>query len=219
MTAAGLAGKAAGHRARTVAVASVGLLFVAAAFTGTGGQVVRPWFLPVLGVAGALIVACAASVARQSTSTMALVVLLPLAAWLGVAGQQPAVSAAPLVAISADGGPQQRFGDRPNPLLSGPGGAVDILQVLVATSELGPAALDGKHVELTAVSDGSGSVSRLAMVCCIADARRVRLRVEGSLPRKGQWVRVTGELRAGDSEIVLVAQRIQATRPPSRPVL
>ena len=208
-----------GWRARTAAVAAVGLLFVGAAFTGTGGQLVRSWFLPVLAVAGVLIVACATTVARQSTMTMAMVFLLPVAAWVGVAGLQPSVSTAPLVAINADGGPQQRFGDRPNPLLSGAGGAVDILQVLIASSELGPAALNGQHVELTGVSDGSGSVSRLAMVCCIADARRVRLRVEGSLPPKGQWVRLTGDLRAGDSEIVLVAEHAQRIRPPSRPVL
>ena len=207
------------HRLRTAAAAAVGLLFVSAALTGTGGQLVRPWFLPVLGLAGVLIVVCASTVARLSTSSMALIILLPVAAAIGVAGQQPTVSDAPLLAMSADGGPQARIGDRPNPLLSGTGGDVDILQVLIASSQLGPAALNGKHVELTAVSDGTGSVSRLAMVCCIADSRRVSLRVQGTLPRKGQWVRLTGDLRAGDSEIVLVADRIQPIRPPSRPVL
>lgn len=209
----------AAHSARTAAVVAVGLLFLVAALTGFGGHLVRPWFLPALAVAGVLVVASATIVGRQSTATTALLVLLPVAAWIGVAGQQPSVSAAPLAATSADGGPQRRLGDAPNPLLSGSGGAVDILQVLTASSQLGPAALNGRAVEVLGVSDGGKAVSRLAMVCCIADARRVTLQVRGALPREGQWVRVTGHLRAGDRELVLVPDSVEAIRPPERPVL
>ena len=209
----------AAHGARTAAVAAVGVLFLVAALTGAGGHLVRPWFLPALAVAGVLVVASASLVGRQTTSVMALVALLPVAAWIGVAGQQPSVSSAPVAATSADGGPQRRLGDAPNPLLTGAGGAVDILQVLTASSQLGPAALNGRSVEVVAVSDGAHAVSRLAMVCCIADARRVTLQVRGELPREGQWVRITGRLRAGDRELVLVPSTIESVRPPERPVL
>jgi hypothetical protein len=209
----------AAHGARTAAIVAVGVLFLVAALTGVGGHLVRPWFLPALGVAGVLVVASATIVGRQTTATMALLALLPVAAWIGVAGQQPSVSAAPLAATGADGGPQRRLGDAPNPLLSGSGGRVSILQVLTASSQLGPAALNGRAVEIVGVSDGAGALSRLAMVCCIADARRVTLQVRGELPRKGQWVRLTGHLRAGDREIVLVPDSVESVRAPERPVL
>jgi hypothetical protein len=206
-------------RQRLALTTAVGVVFVVTAMTGLGGHLVRAWFLPVLALTGAVVVACAPEAARRATATGALALLLPLGAWCGVAGQQPDVAAAPPL-LAADGASLgSRLGDGTNPLLSGAGGEVTVLQVLLAATELGPAALDGRGVVVTGVSDGRSSISRLAMACCIADARRVPLTVRGPLPASGTWVRVTGRLRAQGGRVVLVDDRVQTVPAPDRAVL
>lgn len=204
---------------RVAAGMAVGLLFVVAAVSGMGAHLVRGWFLPVMAVTGLIVLACVPEAARRTTATGALLLLLPIGAWIGVVGQQPDVSSAPPV-LAADGSTLgARLGDASNPLLSDRGGDVTVLQVMLAVAERGPAALDGRAVTVTAVSDGRGSISRLAMVCCIADARRVPLAVRGALPSNGLWVRVTGHLRVDGSSVVLVADKVHVIGTPDRTVL
>lgn len=206
-------------RRRLIAYLVTGVMFGAIAVTAMGAHLVRGWFLPVVGVTGVAILWCAKPAASRTGIAGSLVLLLPVAAWLGVVGQQPDVSGAPS-AVSADSvGLQRRLGDAANPLLEGKGGSVSVLQVLLAVSQVGPAALDGRQVEIVGVSDGRSSISRLAMVCCIADARRMPLGVRGALPPAGGWVRVTGRLQAKDSSVVLVAEHASSVPTPSRPVL
>jgi len=207
------------RRCRIAIATAVGLLFIATAASSLGAHLVRGWFLPVLAGTGVVVLACVPEAARRTTATGALLLLLPIGAWLGVVGQQPDVAAAPPLVATDGSSMGNRLGAAANPLLTGAGGNVTVLQVLLAQSRLGPAALDGRTVVVTGVSDGRRSLSRLAMVCCIADARRVPLAVRGPLPRAGSWVRVSGHLRVERTSVVLVADSVRTVAAPARPVL
>jgi hypothetical protein len=203
-------------RGRVVAIV-VGLSFVAAAITGRAGIFVRPWFIPVLAGTGAVILAAAAAGRVSLSLPAAAVLLLPVVAGLGLSPQsvgrvsQGSGDTATLAA---------RLGDARNPLLSGRDGAVTLLDIVVAESEVGGVALAGRRVVIVAVVAGPHRLNRSVMVCCAADARTIGVRAIGErLPPRQSWVRVEGVLTTQGTELVLEARRVRRIETPQEPFL
>jgi hypothetical protein len=202
------------RRGRVVALL-IGVGFIAAWFTGRSGLYVRPWFAPVLGVAGLALAIAAWRTPPAITRRAAAVLMLPVLAALGltpglVGKIPPSATAGPIPA---------RLGDSAERLLHGTGGDVTLLDIALAEQKVGAAFLDGREVTVEATVDGPGRIGRLAMVCCAADARPVSIAVIGSLPPKGTWVRITGHLAARGGGLALAASSIVGIPTPENPFL
>lgn len=199
-----------------VVVALVGVALLAAAATGRAALYVRGYFVPVLALTGIVLVVLAwRSPPRMSRRSWAAL-CLPVVVGLGIGPHQ----AAALSQGQLSGGLGARLGDGPNPLLTGGGGRVSVLQVELAAEQLGPVALLGRPVSLEAEVSSPTSVQRLVMVCCAADARAVTLPVQGGhLPSRGTWVRIDGRLSASNGQVVVVASRVRPASVPSQPIL
>jgi hypothetical protein len=201
-------------RGRTATMA-VGVAMIASVVSGRSALLVRPWFVPVLLVTGAVLVVAALTVHSRATPAAALLVV-PIV--VGATLSPDAVGRisqgrADAASLSA------RLGDRADPLLSGRGGPVTLLQIRVAEAEAGGVALAGRHVTVEALSGRGNTISRSVMVCCAADARTITLRVIGArLPASG-WVRIDGALTTLGRELVLQARSVRRIPTPEEPFL
>lgn len=197
----------------------IGAALLAAVLSGRAGLFVRPWFVPLVVATGLVLLAATLRSERphRLTASTAGLLLLPVLAGAAMtpelAGQAPAWGPSDGSAITS------RIGDDGNPLLGGEGGAVTILQVVLADRELGAAALDGRPVELEAMVEGEGGLTRQVMVCCAADARPVGLATRGALPSTGTWVRATGTLTADGDRLVLEIEDVTSIPTPKDPLL
>ena len=207
-------------RARTpaarVVVAALGAGFVAAWASGRAALFVRPWFAPVMAVAGALLIVAAWRGRAALTPATAGILLLPLVAGLalgpGLAGRIPPGP--------GNGQLPSRLGDSAQRLLTADGGgAVTLLDIALAERRVGAAFLEGRRVVVDGTVNGPNEIGRLAMVCCAADARPVTLEVVGTLPSEGTWVRVTGHLSARGGRVVLAATSVLRIPTPANPFL
>jgi len=198
-----------------VATAALGAGFVAAAVTGRAELFVRPWFVPVLLAAGAVMLIAAWRAPRLSIRSAAILAL-PLAAGLflspGLAGRITAAS-------NTAGEIPSRLGDTHNPLLGSGGGQVTLLDILLAEQQVGAVYLSGRGVTVDGVVQSGDRISRLVMVCCAADARPVTLDVVGRLPATGTWVQVRGRLAVRGVRLFLRAADARAIPTPSSPFL
>lgn len=214
-----MAGAGAGQVSRGASRAVAALLgigLLAAVVSGRAGLYVRAYFVPVLGLTGAALVVVAWRRPPRLSRRACTVLALPLAVALGIGPQQ----AANLSRGQLSGGLGARLGDGPNPLLSGGGVAVTLLQVDLAAEQVGPVALLGRQVAVQAEVASPSSLERLAMVCCAADARPVTLGVRGvHLPAPGRWVEVRGRLTATAGQVVLDATGVRTIPVPSQPIL
>jgi uncharacterized repeat protein (TIGR03943 family) len=86
-----------------------------------------------------------------------------------------------------------------------------------------PDAFDGEPVELTGFVtpgvDGDFDLTRLVITHCVIDAQPASVPVAvGDLPATGQWVTVTGTVRAGsDGRLVLEAESVEEIPEPEDP--
>jgi hypothetical protein len=116
--------------------------------------------------------------------------------------------------------PAARIGDGHNPLVSGRGGAVTLLQILQAEQQVGGVLLAGRPVQVDAIIDRPNRLERSVIVCCAADAQRIAVGVKGlSLSPNGHWVRVTGHLGTSGTQTVIVATSVHAIPTPADPFL
>lgn len=198
-------------------LAALGVAFVTLAVSGRAVLFVRPWFVAGLVVTG-LVVLLVAWRERPSVSpSTALLLMLPVAAGLtltpslvGRIPQGPATTSS----LAA------RIGDAPNPLVAGRGGDVTLLQIMLAEQQLGGVYLAGRSVTVVATVAGPRTLSRSAIVCCAADARRIALsEVGASLPRVGVWVRVSGRLALRGQKVILDAATVARIPSPADPFL
>ena len=200
------------------AVAAVlGVAFLVSALTGRADVLVRPWFTWVLIATGLALIAVAVWSPPAISAGATFALLLPVAVGLGLT---PRVVGRVSNGEVGTASLSQRFGDPSNPLLSGKGGNVTLLQVRVAEQQVGRVYLAGRTVTLEAKVSGLRELSRSVIVCCAADARSLKLKEAGApLPDTGTWVRVRGKLTAGNSGVVLVASKVTPIKVPSEPFL
>ena len=198
-------------------IAAAGASLVLAAVTARGALFVRPWFLPVLAGAGVLLAAAAVRGGARVDARATALLLVPLIAAVALPPGQAAVATFSASAKTSNVG--ARFGDPDNPLLAGRGGDVTLLQVRGAEQQLGAVALAGRQISATGFVSAPGAVSRLAMVCCAADARPVTLPVTGGSLVVGQWVTVHGRLTVVNGELMLEADSARRVRVPAEPIL
>lgn len=194
----------------------MGAALLAAAVSGRAGLYVRGYFVPVLAATGVVLVLLAWRRPPRLSRRAWAVLCLPVVVALGIGPHQ----AASLSQGQLSGGLGARLGDGPNPLLSGRGGPVTLLQVQLASEQLGPVALLGRQVSVEAEVASPSSIERLVMVCCAADARPVTLQVAGAhLPPAGRWVEIDGRLSAAGGTVVLDAASVRGIPVPSQPIL
>lgn len=199
-----------------MAVALMGAALVLAALSGRAGLYVRGYFVPVLAVTGVVLLVLAWRRPPHLSRRAWAVLGLPVVVAVGIGPHQ----AAALSQGQLSGGFGARLGDGPNPLLSGRGGPVTLLQVELAAEQLGPVALLGRQVSVVAEVASPSSVQRLVMVCCAADARPVSLQVaEAHLPPTGRWVEIDGRLSAANGMVVLDGASVRSIPVPSEPIL
>lgn len=207
---------AATRRSSRIAVAALGAGLLAAAASGRAGLYVRGYFVPVLALTGVALLVLAWLRPPRLSGRSAAVLLLPLVVAFGIGPRQ----AASVSQGQLSGGLGARLGDGPNPLLSGRGGPVTLLQIDLAAEQVGPVALMGREVVVDAEVASPSSVERLVMVCCAADARPVTLTVHGAeLPATGRWVELHGHLTASAGNVVLSADQVQTIPVPAAPIL
>jgi hypothetical protein len=196
--------------------AALGLALVAGSLFGRSQLFVRGYFIPVLAVTGIGLVLVAWLRPPRLSRLAVLTLGLPLVAGLAMGPSQ----AAHVNQGILSGGLGARLGDGANPLLSGGGGPVSVLQVALAEEQIGASALVGRQVSLEAQVAGAHLVERLVMVCCAADARPVTLATSGSrLPPNGSWVRASGTLSVGRGVIVFDIDRLARVATPANPIL
>ncbi len=87
-----------------------------------------------------------------------------------------------------------------------------------------PDAFDGDSVTLTGFVSGDAAdgfdLSRLVITHCVIDAQPARLQIssDASVPADGQWVSVTGTVRASSTgELAIIADEVTAIDEPSDP--
>ncbi|HEX9823760.1 MAG TPA: hypothetical protein VGB51_05115 [Actinomycetota bacterium] len=190
--------------------------FVAAVATGRGRLFVRPWFLPGLVAAGALLLVAAWRGRAPMGRPAAAVLLLPLVAGIGLT---PDLVGDIESRGAFDAVLSRRLGEAENPLLAGDGGVVTVLDVALAEQQVGAVFLAGREVSVEGRVDADHAISRLAMVCCAADARSVRVMVVGALPAAGTWVRVSGTLGVSEGRVTIEAERVTRIETPEGPFL
>ena len=203
-------------RGARIAVGALGAALVLAAVTGRGELFVRPWFVPVLLVAGAALLLVAWRGRGHVPHGAAALLLVPV---LVGAALPPSVAGRITTFTGTGSAVQARLGDGSNPLLAGRGGKVTILQIASAQQQAGAVYLDGRRISVEGVVDSGNRLTRLVMVCCAADAQPVSIPVRGSLPSPGSWVSVTGTLSARGGRLSLLAQRVVAIPTPQDPFL
>lgn len=204
-------------RGARLAVLAVGMALVVAVATGRAGLLVRPWFAPVLLVAGGLVVLAALRRPVDLSRGGALLLMAPVVVGLTLT---------PAVVGGVSGGPADpgtltsRIGDPANPLLAGRGGQVTLLQILLAEQSVGSVVLSGRPVTVEALVTGPHTLSRSVIVCCAADAQAVSLPESGtSLPATKTWVRVSGRLGSSGGQSVLTATSVTRIPTPANPFL
>lgn len=196
--------------------AALGAGLLAAAASGRAGLYVRGYFVPVLAVTGIGLLVLSWVRPPRLSGRAAAVLLLPLVVAFGIGPRQ----AASVSQGQLSGGLGARLGDGPNPLLSGKGGPVTLLQIELAAEQMGPVALMGRAVVVDAEVASPSSVERLVMVCCAADARPVTLDVHGArLPAPGKWVELSGRLAASGGNVGLTVDRVSPIPVPAAPIL
>lgn len=202
---------------RTAATVAIGIGLVALAATGRGRLFVRPWFVPVIGLTGVVVVVLAVRTHVAVSARGAAIILLPLLAALVLPpGSVGSVTAN--VTTSGLAGP--RIGDPANPLLAGGHGEVTLLQIWLAEDQLGAVALVGRPVTTVGQVAGPHLLRRLVMVCCAADARPVPLEVAGAaLGATGGWVSVSGTLSVDGEQPSLEAKSVVSIPAPANPIL
>lgn len=201
-------------RSRTL-LAALGMAVVLAALAGRMDLFVRPWFVPVVVAMGIAVVVCAVRGTIEPSRRTLAVLVLPVAAAALLTPQRASrltTNVLPTAPIAA------RIGDS-NALLDGDSPDVTLLDIAVAEQRLGPVALAGREVRLQAIVEDPGTVTRLAMVCCAADARPIRLPVVGSLPARGTWVDLSGALTAREGGVVLLVDTLTVIPTPDQPFL
>lgn len=201
---------------RVVALA-VAVALALAALTDRAGLLVRPWFTPVLLATAVLVGLVGVRHRGRVPVTTAVVLLLPAVVGAiltpALAGQVSHGSADTAALAS-------RLGDSANPLLSGEGGHVTLLQILLAERQVGGVVLAGRSVTVEAIAAGAHQLQRSVIVCCAADAQSVSLAESGPpLPRTGTWVRVTGKLQTDGDRTVLAADAVTTIATPDNPFL
>ena len=205
-----------GNRGRIVA-ALLGVAFIVSPLTGRSGLLVRPWFDVVMVITGVVLIAVACLSRPSISAGAAFMLLLPLAVGLGLTPKVVGRISNDTTGGSALG---ERFGDPSNPLVSGKGGRVTLLQIRLAEEQVGGVYLSGRHVSVEAKVGGPNELERSVIVCCAADARTVTLPTSGAtLPRSGTWVRVSGKLVPRGSKTILRATKVERIGVPSGPFL
>lgn len=189
---------------------------IAAVVTDRGALFVRPWFLPVMLVAGVILVLASWATTHQLSASAASCLLLPLLVGVMIAPSRAADVFAADLTPSAELRP--RLGEGDNPLLQG-ASQVTILDIALAEREVGRVLLVGRDVSVVGLVDDSDHISRPVMVCCAADARPVRLAVRGELGPPASWVRVSGKLAIRGGDLVLEPADIRQVPAPDRPFL
>jgi hypothetical protein len=185
--------------------------------TGRATLLVRPWFAPILLGTGVL-VTVAALRHRVELSRRAMVLLLaPVAVGISLS---PSVVGQISVGAADPATLTQRLGDPANPLLSGKGGDVTLLQILLAEQQIGGVAIAGRSVTLEAIVAGPHRLSRSVIVCCAADAQSVSVDETGAaLPATKTWVRVSGRLATSGDRTVLDVTAVKPIPTPADPFL
>ena len=198
-------------------VGAAGAALLTLAVTGRGTLFVRPWFLPVVALAGVTLAAASWRGSGGVKTATGALLLLPLVVGLAL----PTSAVGDPTARSATGGSSvgARFGDPANPLLAGRGGAVTVLQVRAAEQDVGPVALAGQAITTTGFVSARGTLSRLVMVCCAADARAVTVPVTLQPLPVGHWVTVRGRLTVANGELVVQAMSVEKVPTPADPIL
>ena len=201
----------------TAATAAAGLSLVALVLTGRATLLVRPWFAPILLATGLLVAAVALRHRIEMSRRAIMLLLAPVAVGLSlspsVVGQVSQGSADPATLT-------QRLGDPANPLLSGKGGDVTLLQILLAEQQIGGVALAGRQISVEAIVSGAHRLSRSVIVCCAADAQSVSVAETGAvLPTANTWVRVSGRLTTRGDRTVLTATNVTKIPTPANPFL
>lgn len=201
----------------TAVTAALGTGLFVAALSGRAGLFVRGYFVPVLAVTGMGLCAIAWLRPPRLSRLAALTLALPLVAGLTLGPSEAAHVSQGIIS----GGLGARLGDGANPLLSGAGGSVSLLQVVLAEDQVGASALVGRHISVEAQVAGPHLVQRLVMVCCAADARPVTLATGGvRLPPAGTWVRLSGALSVShDGAALLDIGQLQQIPTPGNPIL
>lgn len=198
-----------------LALCTLGVVMVVGALAGRATLFIRPWFVPVVLLAGGL--AFVAGLRRPGHGSRISAALLLSPVLLAIA-LPPSAAASPLGGRVSMQLPA-RLGDASNPLAGGRAGPVTLLDILLSESAGGAASLVGRRVTVEGVSDGT-RLTRLVMVCCAADARAVALPVlERKLPRSGTWVRVTGTLTIVGEHVAVAAATVTQIALPQQPVL
>lgn len=199
-----------------LAVGTLGIGMICAALAGRAALFVRPWFVPVILAAGVLLLIVAWIGRARIGVAGAALLMVPLIVGIGISPE----TATRVGAVSSQATELvARFGDGSNPLLDGGGEHVTLLDVALADREVGSVSLDGRRVIVEGVISTGGMLSRLAMVCCAADARPVGIAVRGALPPVGSWARVDGLLSSDQGTLVLVADRVESIPAPDQPFL
>jgi hypothetical protein len=211
-----VSGEAPSKAGRAVA-AVLGIAFLVSALSGRADVLVRPWFTWVLIATGLALIAVAVWSPPAISAGATFALLLPVAVGLGLT---PRVVGRVSNGEVGTASLSQRFGDSSNPLLSGKGGNVTLLEIRVAEQQVGAVYLSGRRVTTEAKVSGDRELSRSVIVCCAADARTLKLTEAGApLPDSGTWVRVSGRLAASKSGVVLVASKVAPIGVPSEPFL
>jgi hypothetical protein len=204
-------------RRGTASAVAAGLALVLLVVSGRATLLVRPWFTPVLVATGLLVMVASLRHRVELSRGGVLLLLAPVA--VGVA-LTPSVVGRVSQGAADPATLTERLGDPANPLLTGRGGDVTLLQILLAEQQVGGVALAGRSVTVEAIVAGPHRLSRSVIVCCAADAQSVSVTETGAtLPDTQSWVRVTGKLATRGDKTVLDAVDVTRISTPANPFL
>ncbi|SER69690.1 hypothetical protein CCYS_02650 [Corynebacterium cystitidis DSM 20524] len=180
--------------------AATGVLLCTLALTGAATDYVRPFFVPLILVAGVVLlivgiwtIATVPGSGRPRNSAWAVVVVVALALLAAPGSLGSYFVDTGRVATTATAGRIER-----------PEGDVR-LDDLVAAHSAGIA--EGAHITVEGFagrgaqgtpSEGRWFLARYVITCCVADATGVRITLLGPQPEQGQWYRASGRVTTDD---------------------
>lgn len=170
---------------------------------GTFVRYVKPSLHPYLLASGFVIVTLAvAAIARdvrrggpskdehEHSSKPYWMLLVPAAVILFVAPPALSVSALPDRGVTTEAVDRKTF----PPLPDGDAPEVEFLDVVRRAAQDDSGSLDGREITVTGMRvvnpDGTVDIARVLIVCCAADARSIRIRLDR--PVEGEWLRIRG---------------------------